>query len=265
MSETGDNEALLLREDAGGIATLTLNRPNKYNALSEELLTALEDSLDAISGDKTVRVVILAAAGKAFSAGHDLGQMREDTTYESTKALFEKCSRVMLKLTRIPQPVIARVHGMATAAGCQLVATCDLAVAAEEAQFATSGVNLGLFCATPMVAVTRNVGRKHAMEMLMTGDFIDAETAAEWGLVNKVVPAGELDAAVMDLAGKIAAKLPAAVAAGKKLFYRQIEAAAEAAYGDASETITQNLLDADAQAGIDAFREKRPLPDWSPE
>lgn len=260
-----DNEPLLLREDRGGIATITLNRPNKYNALSDELLIKLEEQLDAIGGDNSVRVVILAAAGKAFCAGHDLSQMREDTTYESTKALFELCSRVMLKLTRIPQPVIARVHGMATAAGCQLVATCDLAIAAEGAQFATSGVNLGLFCATPMVAVARNVGRKQAMEMLMTGDFIDAETAAEWGLVNKVVPAEDLDAAVGALANKIVNKLPAAVAAGKKLFYRQIEAAAAVAYEDASEVITQNMLDKDAQAGIDAFREKRPLPDWKPE
>ena len=155
--------------------------------------------------------------------------------------------------------------GMATAAGCQLVAACDLAVAAEGAQFATSGVNLGLFCGTPMVAVTRNVGRKHAMELLMTGDFIDAETAAEWGLVNRVVPGEELDGAVMEMAGKIASKLPAAVAAGKRLFYRQIEAATEAAYQDASETIARNMLDEDAQAGIDAFREKRPLPDWTPD
>lgn len=260
-----ENEPLLLREDRGGIATLTLNRPNKYNALSDELLTELQSTIEAIGGDKSVRVVILAANGKAFCAGHDLAQMREDTSYENSKRLFDKCSRMMLSLTNIPQPVIARVHGMATAAGCQLVATCDLAIASEEAQFATSGVNLGLFCGTPMVAVTRNVGRKHAMELLMTGDFIDAAKAAEWGLVNKVVPSEDLDTEVEALAAKIVSKLPAAVAAGKALFYRQIEAAAEAAYGDASETIAQNMQDADAQAGIDAFREKKPLIDWSPE
>lgn len=265
MADTNKNSPVLLREDAGGIATLTLNRPNKYNALSVNLLTSLEESLAAIEGDKSVRVVVLAGAGKAFCAGHDLGEMREDTTAENTKALFDQCSRVMLALTRIPQPVIARVHGMATAAGCQLVATCDLAIAAEEARFATSGVNLGLFCATPMVAVTRNVGRKHAMEMLMTGDFIDAATAQEWGLVNRVVAASDLDAAVAGLAGKIASKLPAAVAAGKRLFYRQMEAAAEAAYEDAGQVITANMMDEDAQEGIDAFLEKRPPPDWSAE
>lgn len=265
MSEANKNTALLLRDDAGGIATLTLNRPSKYNSLSFELLKSLEDELAAIGADKSVRVVVLAGAGKAFCAGHDLGEMREDTTRENTKALFDQCSAVMLALTRIPQPVIARVHGMATAAGCQLVATCDLAIASEEARFATSGVNLGLFCATPMVAVTRNMGRKRAMEMLMTGDFIDAATAQDWGLVNHVVPAGELDAAVAELAGKLVSKLPAAIAAGKRLFYRQIEAAAEAAYGDASEVITANMMDEGAQEGIDAFLQKRPLPDRTPE
>lgn len=260
-----ENEAILLREDRGGIATLTLNRPHKYNALSDELLTELQSMIEAIGDDKSVRVVILAASGKAFCAGHDLAQMREDTSFENSKTLFDKCSRMMLSLTRIPQPVIARVHGMATAAGCQLVATCDLAIAAEDAKFATSGVNLGLFCGTPSVAVTRNVGRKHAMEMLMTGDFIDAATAAEWGLVNKVVPAEDLDAEIAALAAKIVSKLPAAVAAGKALFYRQIEAATEAAYGDASATIAQNMQDPDAQAGIDAFRDKKPLIDWTPD
>lgn len=265
MDETSANSPVLLREDTGGIATLTLNRPNKYNALSVELLTSLENTLEAIASDDTVRVVVLTAAGKAFCAGHDLSEIREDTTLETTKALFDQCSRVMLAITRIPQPVIARVHGTATAAGCQLVATCDLAIAAEEARFATSGVNLGLFCATPLVAVTRNLGRKQAMEMLMTGDFIDAQTAQEWGLVNRVVAASELDAAVAALASKIASKLPAAVAAGKRLFYRQMEAATEAAYKDAGQVITANMMDEDAQEGIDAFLAKRPLPDRTPE
>jgi enoyl-CoA hydratase/carnithine racemase len=170
----------------------------------------------------------------------------------------------MLSLTRIPQPVIARVHGMAAAAGCQMVATCDLAIAAEGARFATSGINLGLFCATPMVAITRNMSRKHAMEMLMTGDFIDAETACQWGLVNHAVPIDQLDDAVMDLAQKIASKLPVAVAEGKRLFYRQLEAAMNVAYEQASDTITRNMMDSDAQAGIDAFLQKRPRPDWTP-
>jgi len=259
----GENKTLLLRKDHAGIATITLNNPHKYNALSDELITSLESIIEAISGDNSVRVVILAANGEAFCAGHDLAQMREDTSFKTSKILFEKCSRMMLSLTRMPQPVIARVHGMATAAGCQLVATCDLAIAAEGAQFATSGVNLGLFCSTPMVALTRNIGRKHAMELLMTGDFINAITAAEWGLVNKVVPVERLDTEVGALAAKIASKLPTAVAAGKALFYRQIEAATEAAYGDASTIIAQNMQDAGAQAGIDAFHEKKPLIDWS--
>jgi enoyl-CoA hydratase/carnithine racemase len=210
-------------------------------------------------------VVVLKANGKAFSAGHDLREMREDTNQDSISDLFALCSQVMLKLTGIPQPVIARVHGMAAAAGCQLVATCDLAIAAEEASFATSGINLGLFCATPMVAVTRNLSRKHAMEMLMTGDVIDSETACQWGLVNRVVPMKELDDAVLGMAQKIASKLPAAVAAGKQLFYRQLEAAMSVAYEQASETITRNMMDSDAQAGIDSFLHKRPRPDWTPE
>jgi enoyl-CoA hydratase/carnithine racemase len=260
-----EDTPILLRHDQAGIATLTLNRPAKFNALSSRLLGELKQSLEAIANDPAIRVVILAANGKAFCAGHDLGEMREDTEYEPIAALFEQCSQVMLKLTEIPQPVIARVHGMATAAGCQLVATCDLAIATEEVRFATSGVNLGLFCATPMVAVTRNLSRKHAMEMLMTGDFIDAETACQWGLVNHVVPPDQLDGAVMELAKKIASKLPAAVAEGKRLFYRQLEAAMSVAYEEASHTITRNMMDSDAQEGIDAFLQKRPRPDWTPE
>jgi len=232
--------------------------------LSSDLLTELGKTLDVIATDPKIRVVVLAGNGKAFCAGHDLGEMREDTNHKSIADLFDLCSRVMLSLTRIPQPVIARVHGMAAAAGCQMVATCDLAIAAEGARFATSGINLGLFCATPMVAITRNMSRKHAMEMLMTGDFIDAETACQWGLVNHAVPIDQLDDAVMDLAQKIASKLPVAVAEGKRLFYRQLEAAMNVAYEQASDTITRNMMDSDAQAGIDAFLQKRPRPDWTP-
>ena len=263
MDMTSD-PSILLREDKAGIATLTLNRPQKYNALSSDLLAALLQALVEIEQDENVRVVVLAGSGKAFCAGHDLGEMREDTDHDTIAALFDLCSQVMLKLSQIPQPVIARVQGMATAAGCQLVATCDLAIAAEGAKFATSGINLGLFCATPMVAVTRNLSRKHAMEMLMTGDFIDAEPACEWGLVNRAVPLGNLDAAVLVLAEKIASKLPSAVAEGKRLFYRQLEAAMNIAYEQASDTMTRNMMDSDAQTGIDAFLQKRPRPDWTP-
>jgi enoyl-CoA hydratase/carnithine racemase len=265
MGTSDKSKPILLRDIQAGIVRLTLNRPNKYNALSSELLAELGQALDEIADDAGARVVILAGNGTAFCAGHDLGEMRDDTRRDSIADLFELCSQVMLKLTRIPQPVIARVHGAATAAGCQMVATCDLAIAAEEARFATSGINLGLFCATPMVAVTRNLSRKHAMEMLMTGDFVDARTACQWGLVNRVVPIDELDEAVMNLATKIASKLPAAVAAGKQLFYRQLEAAMNVAYDQASDTITRNMMDQDAQAGIDSFLQKRPRPDWTPE
>jgi len=265
VDSPGKSNPVLLRHDHAGIATLTLNRPEKFNALSSELLGEMKRALDAIADDPKVRVVVLAGSGKAFCAGHDLGEMREDTDYGPIAQLFDLCSQVMLKLTQIPQPVIARVHGMAAAAGCQLVATCDLAIAAEQASFAASGINLGLFCATPMVAITRNLSRKHAMEMLMTGDFIDAETACRWGLVNHAVPMGELDDAVMSLARKLAAKLPVAVAAGKRLFYRQLEAAMSVAYEQATDTITRNMLDDDTRKGIDAFLQKRPRPDWTPE
>jgi enoyl-CoA hydratase/carnithine racemase len=256
------NEPVLLRADRDGIVTLTLNRPGKYNALSVELLAALQDALDAIAADRSVKVVVLAGAGKAFCAGHDLAEMRADGSRESVKALFARCSRVMETIVAIPQPVIARVHGIATAAGCQLVAQCDLAVAVEEARFATSGINVGLFCSTPMVAVTRNLPRKQAMEMLLTGDFIDAQAALRYGLVNRVVPAEGLDAAVDELARKIASKAPASIAFGKGLFYRQAEAGLAAAYEMAAETMTCNMMTEDARAGIDAFIAKRPMPEW---
>jgi enoyl-CoA hydratase/carnithine racemase len=206
--------------------------------------------------------VVLAGAGKAFCTGHDLKEMRENPGRQATQALFEQCAKVMLTMTRIPQPVIARVHGVATAAGCQLVATCDLAVAAEDARFAVSGVNLGLFCSTPMVALSRNLPRKQAMEMLLTGSFIDATTALSYGLVNRVVPKNQLDAATAELANTVASKSPAAVALGKGLFYRQLEASLQAAYELANETMMRNMLTEDAQAGIDAFIAKQPSPEW---
>jgi len=256
------NESLLLRQDRDGIATLTLNRPEKFNALSAALLTALQDEFDALAGDPSVHVIVLAGSGKAFCAGHDLGEMRQDSSREAIAALFEQCSRMMVSMTRLPQPVIARVHGIAAAAGCQLVAQCDLAVAAEEARFATTGVKIGLFCSTPMVAVTRNLPRKQAMEMLMTGEFIDAPTALAYGLVNRVVPADGLDGAVAELAGAIAGKAPEAVAMGKRLFYRQIEADMERAYDEANAVMTSNMQAEDARDGIDAFLAKGPMPKW---
>ena len=257
-----DNEPVLLRQDAGGIATLTLNRPRKYNALSIALLDALLQELDGLEAARGIKVVVLAGAGKAFCAGHDLQELRDTPDRDGTKIAFKKCADAMLAIARLSKPVIARVHGTAAAAGCQIVASCDLAVASEEARFATSGVNVGLFCATPMVALTRNVPRKQAMEMLLTGDFIDAATALRTGLVNRVVPPAELDAAVADLAQKIASKSAAAVAFGKRLFYRQLEAGLDAAYALATETMACNMTAEDARAGIGAFVEKKPMPPW---
>jgi enoyl-CoA hydratase/carnithine racemase len=257
-----ENEAILLREDRDGVATLTLNRPQKYNALSTGLMERIQHQLDLLAGDASIRVVILAARGKAFCAGHDLREMDSDPSPEAIGALFDQCSRMMVSLTRLPQPVIARVHGIATAAGCQLVAQCDLAVAADDVRFATSGINVGLFCGTPMVAVTRNLPRKQAMEMLLTGEFIDAATAERYGLINRAVPAGELDKTVQDLARSVADKGPAFIAAGKKLFYRQIEDGLGAAYDKASQTMVDNMQRDDAREGIKAFLDKRDMPDW---
>jgi enoyl-CoA hydratase/carnithine racemase len=257
----GETE-VLFRSDNGGITTLTLNRPSKFNALSVQLLSALEDQFARIGEDRSIRAVILAGAGKAFCTGHDLKEMRDSPGKQALQALFQQCSRVMLAMTRIPQPVIARVHGVATAAGCQLVATCDLAVAAEDARFAVSGVNLGLFCSTPMVALSRNLPRKQSMEMLLTGSFIDAPAALHYGLINRVVPQDRLEAATAELAEALASKSPAAIALGKQLFYRQLEVSLEAAYELATETMTCNMMTEDAQAGIDAFIGKQPAPDW---
>ncbi len=254
-------ESVLLREDKGGVVTLTLNRPAQFNSLSRELLAALQDELERIATDPQARVVVIAGAGKAFCAGHDLKEMRSDASKEFQRALFDQCSRVMTTVVSIPQPVIARVHGIATAAGCQLVATCDLAVASENARFAVSGVNLGLFCSTPSVALARNLGRKQAMEMLLTGDFIDAKTALERGLVNRVVAPEQLDAEVGKLAGAILAKTPVAIGIGKRLFYQQLEQGLAGAYALASEAMACNMVSEDAKEGIDAFIDKR-KPEW---
>lgn len=252
---------LVLRADSGGVATLTLNRPAQFNALSGALLDALLAALEAVARDAAVRVVVIAAAGKAFCPGHDLKEMLASGGRPAVAALFERCSAVMLRLAELPQPVIARVHGIATAAGCQLVAACDLAVAASDARFATSGINLGLFCATPAVALSRAVSRKRALEMLMTGAVIDAATALDWGLVNRLAAPDALDAAVGELAAQLLAKPPGALAAGKRFFYRQLGLELAPAYRLAGEVITDGMLAAEAREGIAAFLGKR-KPQW---
>ncbi len=254
--------APLLRHDEDGIARLTLNRPQARNALSMALMQALDDALIAIGQDPTVKVVVIAGSGPAFCAGHDLREMRTNPEQASAEATFKLCSQMMLRVVNLPKPVIARVHGVATAAGCQLVASCDLAVAADTVRFATPGVNIGLFCSTPMVALSRAVPRKHAMEMLLTGDMIDAPRAREIGLVNRVVPETELDAATMALATQIAAKSPLALAIGKEAFYRQADLPLAHAYAYASAVMTRNMMAHDAAEGIDAFLSKRP-PVWT--
>ncbi|MCX7162502.1 MAG: enoyl-CoA hydratase [Betaproteobacteria bacterium] len=252
---------ILLREDKEGVATLTLNRPTQFNSLSEEMLNELQAALDGIAADASVRVVVVAGAGKAFCSGHDLKQMRANHGKAYMQKLFRQCGRVMMTITVMPQPVIARIHGIATAAGCQLVAMCDLAVAAESAKFAVSGINLGLFCATPSVALGRAMGRKQAMEMLLTGDFIDAAEAQRRGLVNRVVALEQLDAEVKKLTDSICAKSPVAVAMGKQMFYKQLEMGLDGAYQLASETMACNMMADDAAEGIDAFMQKR-KPEW---
>ncbi|MEO8487276.1 MAG: enoyl-CoA hydratase [Betaproteobacteria bacterium] len=244
-----------------GIARLTMNRPRQFNAISREMLDAMQGALDAIARDRAVRAVVIAGNGAAFSGGHDLKEMMGTRTEAFIGGLFDACSRVMLTMAALPQPVIARVHGTATAAGCQLVAACDLAVASSEARFATSGINFGLFCATPGVPVSRNVSRKRAFEMLFTGEFIDAATALDWGLVNSVVVPDELDAELARLIGLIVSKPREVIAAGKALFYEQLEARLAQAYGLASKAITRNMLGPDAAEGVGAFIEKR-KPRW---
>jgi enoyl-CoA hydratase/carnithine racemase len=255
-------EPLLRRQrDARGAVTLTLNRPQAFNALSEEMLSALQGELDALAADESVRALVLGASGKAFCAGHDLRQMCAHPSREYYQRLFEQCSRMMLTLRRLPIPVIARVHGIATAAGCQLVAQCDLAVASSEARFAVSGIELGLFCSTPSVPLSRNVPRKQAFEMLVTGEFIDAAQAQARGLVNRVVEPAALDAEVEKLVASILAKPRAAIALGKELFYRQAELSLEKAYEAAGQTMACNMLDAAAVERMQAFLEKR-TPRW---
>ena len=254
-------EPVLLRSDKDGVATLTLNRPAKFNALSEELLTSLQSELDRIAQDKTLKVVIIAAHGKAFCAGHDLKEMRATEDRAVHQALFDQCGRMMVSINRLPQPVIAQVHGIATAAGCQLVANCDLAVATDDARFAVSGINFGLFCSTPSVPLSRNMPRKQAMRMLLTGDFISAAEAKAYGLVNEVVPTAELGSATQALAAKIAAQSAHSIKLGKDMFYKQLPMDLSDAYAYASERMACNMDSHDAREGIDAFIEKR-KPEW---
>jgi len=252
----------VLSERDRGIVRLTLNRPDRFNALSSEMIAALQAEVDAIAADETARVVVLGALGKGFCAGHDLKEMRAHAGDEAwQRGLFDACSRLLIGLTRMPQPVIARVHGIATAAGCQLVSMCDLAVAAETATFALPGINVGVFCTTPAVGVGRNVPRKRAMEMLLTGEPIEAKTALAWGLVNRVVPAGELDQAVAHFTDILLGRSPAVVRLGKRAFYDQLDRPLAPAYDVAAREMTRGLLLEDAAEGIDAFLGKRP-PSW---
>ena len=244
-----------------GVVSLTMNRPDAFNTLSEAMLDGLQDGLNGIAQSNGARVVVIAAAGRAFCAGHDLKEMRAAPSLAYYQALFARCTKLMMTIQRLPQPVIARVQGIATAAGCQLVAMCDLAVAVDTARFAVSGVNLGLFCATPSVPLSRNLSRKAALEMLLTGDFIDAAQAKQQGLVNRVVPLDALDAELARLATSICAKPVEAVSAGKGLFYRQLEMGIEAAYQLAGQTMACNMMDESALEGVQAFIDKRP-PDW---
>ena len=251
----------VLVDRAGALTTLTLNRPGQYNALSAEVLIALQSALDSIAADESVRVVIIAANGKAFCAGHDLKEMRARTDRKFHRELFQQCGRMMLTIHQLPQPVIAQVNGIATAAGCQLVAACDLAVAATDARFAVSGINVGLFCSTPAVPLSRNMQRKQAMQMLLTGDFIDAETARQFGLVNAVVAPERLASVTRELAQKIADKSPLSLRLGKKMFYEQLAMTLPEAYAFAAERMACNMDSDDAREGIDAFIQKR-KPKW---
>src|SRR5580765_2831855 len=263
MSDTHDNRPLVLRSCDSGVLRLTLNRGERFNPLSSAMIAALDAELDRAAQNESARVIVLAAAGKGFSAGHDLKEMRAHANDNSwQRELFDACSRMMVRVTSIPQPVIARVHGVATAAGCQLVSMCDLAVAADTATFALPGVNIGVFCSTPAVGVARNVSRKRAMELLLTGQPIDAATALTWGLVNRVVPAASLDQEIKHFTDIIVARSAATIRLGKRAFYRQIEAPLSGAYDVASETMAWNLLLDDAAEGMDAFLGKRPAT-WS--
>lgn len=252
---TGDSEPLLLTHSENSITYLTLNRPASYNVLSEEMLAALQNCVDTLDSD--TRVVVIKAKGKAFCAGHDLKQMRDHPSQDYYNKLFKTCSHFMNSLLALKQPVIAQVNGIATAAGCQLVANCDLAIATSTSRFAVSGIDVGLFCSTPSVPLSRNVSRKRAFEILMTGEFIDAEKALQWGLLNRVVESEQLDDAVLELANKIVKKSAVAVATGKGLFYDQLEMPLKQAYTLAGETMACNMMADDVSEGIDAFKEKR--------
>ncbi len=270
MDGSMENDHLILRSDTDGIAVLTLNSPKSINALSEAMLTAMSEILDDIAADRSVKVVILRSGGKHFCAGHNLKEMTArradaDGGFEYFQDLFAKCSAMMLRVVRLPQPVIAEVTGIATAAGCQLVASCDLAVAAEDAKFATSGVNIGLFCSTPMVALSRNVPNKMAMEMLLLGEFLPAARVAEMGLLNRVVPLADVETSSMEMARIIADKSPVAVKIGKRAFYEQLEMPLEQAYAFAGRTMAENMMAKDTVAGIGAFTRKEPMPEWTGE
>jgi len=260
------SEPILLRQDNDAIATLTMNSPKNLNALSDAMLAALQEQFELLMDDSSIRAVILRGSGKAFCAGHDLkemtaGRQAEDGGKDYFRDLFQRCSRLMTTIPRLPQPVIAQVHGIATAAGCQLVASCDMAVAAEGTRFGVNGVNIGLFCSTPMVALSRNIGRKQAFEMLTTGKFIEADRAEMLGLINRAVPEDRLESATRELAETVAGKLGAAVKIGKQAFYEQIQMPLEQAYAYTGEVMVENMLYRDTEEGIAAFLEKRP-PDW---
>lgn len=259
--------AILERNDTGAVAQLRLNAPDRLNALSDEMLAALQAEFDKLREDRSIRAITLSGAGKAFCAGHDLKQMTagrqsEDGGKAYFQDLFNRCAKMMMSIQSLPQPVVAQVHGIATAAGCQLVATCDLAVAAEGTRFGVNGVNIGLFCSTPMVALSRNIPRKLAFEMLTTGDFITAERAAELGLVNRVVPEMLLEHETISLAEQLASKLGSAVKIGKEAFYQQLQMPLDQAYSYTGEVMAQNMLHRDTEEGISAFIEKRP-PNWT--
>lgn len=262
MHDKVDQDPYVLREQLdSGVIRITMNRPSAFNSLSEGMIKALRQHLNEISQDSKARVVVIAGAGKAFCAGHDLKEMRAQPSLEYYQNLFKQCSELMLTIQKMPQPVIARIHGIATAAGCQLVSMCDLAIASDNARFAVSGINYGLFCSTPSVGLSRNLHRKQAMEMLLTGDFIDAPTAKERGLINQVVTLEALDDAVGVLCQKISQKPAVAVAMGKGLFYQQLELGIESAYAVAGQTMACNMMDESALEGFSAFIEKRP-PRW---
>jgi enoyl-CoA hydratase/carnithine racemase len=255
-------DAGLTQERCNGVVTLCMTRPQQRNALSESAIGTLQLALDALAADSEVRCVVIAGSGTAFCAGHYLGEMRSNRRLEYYQALFARCSRLMQSIQSLPMPVIARVHGVATAAGCQLVASCDLAIASDTARFAVSGINVGLFCATPAVALSRNVSQKRAFDMLVTGRFIDAATAVDWGLINEAVPAAELDSAIARKTAEISSKSPAAIRYGKSMFYRQRQMVLSDAYDYAGEVMAQNMMHPDACEGIDAFFSKRE-PKWS--